>query len=63
MNYDRVDLESLAWQLRVQARRHYAMRTTEEINEEVDRVAAFFKRNQRGMMLGMQQAAQVEDAR
>ena len=62
MNYDQEDLASLAWKLRLENRRRYATRTTEEIAEDDDRVTAFFVRNQRGMTLGMQQAAEAEDA-
>ena len=59
--YDQDDLESLAWKLRVQAHRRYAMRTTEEINEADDRLAAYLKRNAYGMMAGIQQAAEAEE--
>lgn len=63
MNYDRDDLDSLAWKLRLEARRRYAVRTTEEINEDDDRVAAFLKRNGYGTLVGIRQAAEAEDAR
>jgi hypothetical protein len=59
MNYHHND-GSFEWQRQLEASRAYAMRTTEEINEEDDRVAALLKRNFEGARLGIQLAAEAE---